>query len=362
MDYPARRREGLVRRLTEEQVEGYVISSPVNVTYLTGFNGDSSVLILTRQRVLLVSDSRYVTQIQEECPGLETFIRPPAQKLPEAVAQALDKLALTTLAFESNVVTVGELQTLKALTAGIEWKPVADRVETLRLVKDESEIDQIREAIRIAETAYTAFRALLRGSDTEKNLVDAMEGYVRRAGGTGTSFPPIVAVGERAALPHAPPTTRTVDSGEMLLVDWGACGPYYKSDLTRTLATRKIPPKLEEVYTVVLQAQQQAIRAIRPGVQAQTIDAAARGVIGQAGYGTHFGHGLGHGFGLQIHEGPFVRPNSEVVLAPGMVCTVEPGIYLPGWGGVRIEDDVLVTPDGCEVLTHLPRNLETLGL
>jgi len=362
MDFAAQRRERLAQKLSEEQVEAYVISSPVNVTYLTGFSGDSSVLILTGQRALLVSDFRYTEQIEEECPGLETYIRPPVQKLPEAVAHGVDKLALHRVAFESNAVTVAELQTLSGLTPATEWKPVADRVETLRLIKDESEIAQIREAIRIAENAYLAFRALLRGSDTEKDLVDAMEGYVRRAGGKCTSFPPIVAVGERAALPHAPPTTRTVDSGEMLLVDWGACGPFYKSDLTRTLATRKIPPKLEEVYTVVLKAQQQAIQAIRPGAQAQHIDAEARGAISAAGFGAFFGHGLGHGFGLQIHEGPFLRPNSDVVLSAGMVCTIEPGIYLPGWGGVRIEDDVLVTQDGCEVLTHLPRTLESLGL
>ncbi len=362
MDFPAQRRDRLIRQLPQEQVAGYLISSPVNVSYLTGFSGDSSVLILTGQRVLLVSDCRYTEQIEEECPGLETYIRPPSQKLPDAVAQALDKLALASVAFESNIVTVAELDRLRELAPALQWKPVADRVEVLRLVKDDSEIAQIREAIRIAENAYLAFRSLLRGSDTEKDLVDALEGYVRRAGGTATSFPPIVAVGERSALPHAPPTARTVDSGEMLLVDWGACGPFYKSDLTRTLATRNIPPKLEEVYGIVLGAQQRAIQAIRPGIQAQQIDAEARNHIGAAGYGPNFGHGLGHGFGLQIHEGPFLRPGSEVVLEPGMVCTIEPGIYLPGWGGVRIEDDVLVTPDGGEVLTHLPRTLETLSL
>lgn len=361
MDFPAQRRERLTRQLAQDQVEGYVVSNPVNVSYLTGFSGDSSVLVLTHDRVLLVSDFRYVVQIEEECPGLETYIRPPVQKLPEAVAQTVDKLALCAVAFESSAVTVGEWETLRGLTSAVEWKPVADRVEVLRLVKDDSEIAQIREAITIAENAYLAFRALLRGTDTEKDLVDALEGYIRRAGGTGTSFPPIVAVGERSALPHAPPTLRRADSGEMLLVDWGASGAFYKSDLTRTLATRKIPPKLEEVYTVVLKAQRQAIGAVRPGLQAQSIDAEARSVISQAGFGSSFGHGLGHGFGLQIHEGPFLRPGSDVVLTAGMVCTIEPGIYLPGWGGVRIEDDVLVTPEGCEVLSHLPRTLESLG-
>jgi len=360
MDYPALRRDQLLRLLSQEQVEAFAISNPVNVTYLTGFSGEASVLIVAKERTILVSDFRFIEQLGEECPGLETYIRPPIQKLPEAVAQVLNKLRCHAVGFESNAVTVAELEALRSGTPGLEWKPLADRVGELRMVKDASETVAIRQAIRQAENAFTAFRAMVRPSDSEKDLCDAMEGYVRRAGGRCTCFPTIVAVGERAALPHAPPTGRTVESGELLLVDWGVTGDLYKSDLTRTLATRKISPKLEEVYTVVLTAQQQAIRAIRPGVAAQTIDAEARGVISQAGFGAFFGHGLGHGIGLQVHEGPAIRPGSDTVLQPGMIFTIEPGIYLPGWGGVRIEDDVLVTADGCEVLTHLPRHLEVL--
>jgi Xaa-Pro aminopeptidase len=251
----------------------------------------------------------------------------------------------------------------------VSWKGAADRVEKLRAVKDESEIDQIRDAIRIAERSFAVFRALLRPEDSEKDLCDAMEGYVRRAGGQGSSFPPIIAVGERAALPHAPPTSRVVGSADLLLVDWGATGPTsYKSDLTRVLDTRTktsslastAATKLEEVYAVVLKAQETALRAVRPGAAGRDVDAAARQVIADAGFGDYFGHGLGHGIGLQIHEAPAVRPNSDAVLQAGMVITLEPGIYLPGWGGVRIEDDVLVTPDGAEVLTHVPKQLEEM--
>jgi Xaa-Pro aminopeptidase len=360
MDYPAARRQRLSQQLAAQQLDAFVIGNTVNVSYLTGFSGDSSVLIVTPRRMILVSDFRYIEQIGEECPGLEPYIRPTAQKLPEAVAQTLNGLALRSAGFESNTVTVGELQTLRDLTPTLDWKATTDLVEPMRACKDEAEQAQIREAIRIAENAFTAFRAMVRPIDTEKDLCDAMDGYIRRAGGQCSSFPPIVAVGERAALPHAPPTSRTVDSGEMLLVDWGASGAFYKSDLTRTLATRKISTKLKEVYTVVSDAHQQAIQKVRPGVMAETVDAAARNVIGQAGFGDFFGHGLGHGIGLQVHEGPMLRPGSQVVLQPGMVITIEPGIYVPGWGGVRIEDDVLVTPDGWEVLTHLPRDLESL--
>lgn len=369
MDCPARRRDQLARVLPPEGLDALLISSPVNVTYLTGFTGDSSVLLLGRERAVLVSDRRFTEQITEECPGLETYIRPPSQKLPEAVAEVLTKLGFRSVGFETGALSVAEFEALKAAALVVNWKGAAERVEQLRAVKDESEVAHLREAIRIAEQAFCAFRALLRPEDSEKDLCDALEGYVRRAGGQGSSFPPIVAVGERAALPHAPPTGRVVGSGELLLVDWGATGPTsYRSDLTRILDTRTksdfragaSATKLEKVYAVVLRAQEAALRAVRPGAAGRDVDAAARKVIADAGFGDYFGHGLGHGIGLQIHEAPAVRPNSDAVLQAGMVITLEPGIYLPGWGGVRIEDDVLVTPEGAEVLTHVPKRLEEM--
>src|SRR6185437_4242116 len=356
--------------LTDEGIDALMISSPVNVTYLTGFSGDSTVLLLTRDRALVVSDSRYTGQLADECPQLLTHIRPPSQKLPEAVAEALHRLGVRSVGFETAAVTVAEFEFLRERTPSLNWKGGADRVERLRMVKDAWELAQIRTAIEVAERAFTAFRALLRPEDTEKDLCDAIEHYARRAGAAGTAFPPIVAVGERAALPHAPPTNRTVASGELLLVDWGVSAPLYKSDLTRVLDTRttstfssaaaSTTAKLEEVYAVVLRAQEAALRAVRPGVSTRDIDTAARSVIAEAGYGDCFGHGLGHGFGLQIHEAPWLRPNSETPIEAGMIFTLEPGIYLPGWGGIRIEDDVLVTPDGVERLTHLSRDLDAM--
>jgi Xaa-Pro aminopeptidase len=361
MDHPGSRRQQLARCLSEEGLDALLISSPVNVTYLTGFTGDSSYLILARERALLVSDNRFTVQIAEECPGLETYFRPPVQKLPEAVAEGLRKLGPRSVGFESGALTVAEYETLRDLVPEVNWKGLADRVEKLRMVKDDSELAAIREAIDVAERAFTVFRSLLRPEDSEKDLCDAMENYVRRAGGQSTCFPTIAAVGERAALPHAPPTDRSVGSGELLLIDWGVTGRrLYKSDLTRVLATRKISPKFAEVYGVVLRARDRAVAAVRPGVQARAIDAEARAAIADAGFGDFFGHGLGHGIGLQVHEGPAIRPGSETVLQSGMIFTIEPGIYLPGWGGVRIEDDVRVTADGCEVLTSLPRDLAAM--
>jgi Xaa-Pro aminopeptidase len=357
MDYPTQRRQQLLPTLATEALDALLVSSPINVTYLTGFSGESSHLILGRERTVLVSDARFTEQLASECPGLEVFIRPPGQNLYLAVAETLDKLGLRTVGIESSHVTVQEWETLRDVAKAISWKPVRDAVENRRAIKDPSELAEIREAIDMAQRAFAAFRAMLRPEDHEKDLSDAMESYVRRAGGRCTSFPTIVAVGPHAALPHAPPTEKRVAEGELVLVDWGASGRFYKSDLTRVLATRRISPKLEEVYKVVFRAQEAALKAIRPGVKGHAVDAAARAVIAEAGFGAAFGHGLGHGIGLQVHEAPALRPNSEVLLQPGMVVTVEPGIYLPGWGGVRLEDDVLVTPEGCEVLTSLAKDL-----
>jgi Xaa-Pro aminopeptidase len=368
VDYPAQRRQRLLQSLSAEGMEALLVSNPLNVTYLTGFSGESSFLVLGRQRVLLVSDARFTKQIAEECPGLEAHIRPPEQSVHQATATVLTKLGFRAVGFETSHLTVGEWERLREGTPAITWKPCRDLVEDLRAVKDASEVEQIRQAIHIAERAFNAFCALLRPEDSEKDLRDDLEYYVRRCGGCSTSFPSIVAAGERAALPHAPPTDRTIHGAELLLVDWGASGPFYKSDLTRILVSRKnsaFAPsgkdrrgetKLGQIYEVVWRAQRQAIQRIHPGVKGHEVDAEARRVIAEAGFGDFFGHGLGHGVGLQIHEAPSLRPNSDVVLEAGMVITVEPGIYLPGWGGVRIEDDVLVTPEGCEVLTSLSKD------
>lgn len=370
-DY-ASRRARLAQPLPAEGVDALLITNPINVTYLTGFSGESSYLVLTRSRAVLVSDGRFTEQLAEECPGLEAVIRPPVKTLPEATAEVVRGLAPRAVGFESRHLTVAEHESLRDLLPGIDWKPAGDRVEQRRALKDAWEVEQIRQAVRIAERAFAMFRAMLTPDDTEKELSDALEGYIRRAGGRCSSFPGIVAVGDRAALPHAPPTDRKVSAAGLLLVDWGASGPFYKSDLTRVLVTRNnstlprtgdgadVEPKLKEVYEVVLLAQQQALAAVRAGVKAGEVDAAARGAIAQAGYGDAFTHSTGHGIGLQVHESPLLKPGSEVVLQPGMVVTIEPGIYLPSWGGVRIEDDVLVTPEGCEVLTSVPKDLAAM--
>jgi Xaa-Pro aminopeptidase len=355
------RRERLWHNAVPDGLDGLLVSNPVNVTYLTGFTGESSYLAVSAGRCMLISDGRFTEQIAEECPGLEAVIRPPTQIMPEAAGAALQSLGVRTVGFESAHLTVADLQRLSEQAKTITWASVEDSVENLRLCKDADEIAAIRDAIRMAERAFAMFRAMLRPTDREKDLADALEMYVRRAGAKASSFPPIVAVGSRAALPHATPTARQVCEDPLLLVDWGASGTLYKSDLTRVLWSRQNGSspgtiQLEHVFETVLAAQRRAIAAVRPGALTCDVDAAARSCIADAGYGSYFTHGLGHGIGLQVHEGPGLRPTTKTELQPGMVVTIEPGIYIQGWGGVRIEDDVLVTGDGVEVLTSYPRD------
>jgi Xaa-Pro aminopeptidase len=233
-------------------------------------------------------------------------------------------------------------------------------VESLRQCKDKEELALIREAIRIAEAAFAKIRASFNREQTEAQVGDDLERQIRSLGGDGPAFGTIVASGPRAALPHARVSGASVGEGDHVLIDWGAQWKLYKSDLTRVLITGKISPKLRRVYELVATAQARAIAAIRPGVETTVIDEAARGTIEAAGLDRRFNHGIGHGFGLQIHEAPKMTRKNTAQLRPGMVVTVEPGVYLPGWGGIRIEDDVLVTRNGHEVLTSAPKKLEEM--
>ncbi len=358
MSQHASRRDKLRRLFRKQGVDALLVTNFVNVTYLTGFTGDDSYLLMSDQGEVLISDPRYTTQLEEECPGLELSIRPPGVGMVSRIAEVVQASSIAKLGIEGSSMTVALHEEIAAALPKVEFVSTASLVEELRLIKDKEEIAAIRQAVWYAERAFGILRASLRPERTEKEVADELENNIRLFGGKGCSFPSIVAVGERAALPHARPTSKLIGDDAFVLVDWGANGGLYMSDLTRVLVTGKIPPKLERVYRVVLSAQEQAIAAIRPGITCHEVDAVARTVIAKAGFGKNFGHGLGHGIGLEIHEGPRLAAGQHRPLEPGMVVTVEPGIYLPGWGGVRIEDDVLVTKSGGEILTSVPKQWE----
>ncbi len=352
----AARRDKLRRLLKKANLESLLVTNGSNVTYLTGFTGDDSFLLITPWEEVLISDFRYITQLEEECPGLRMDIRRAGgPTIAEQTASVVTKSKLAKLGIEAQTMTVALKEKLAELLKGVQIAGTSGTVEELRQIKDAQEVAATRRAVSLAERAFAALRPALRSDQTERQVAAELEYQIRLLGGKGSAFEPIVAVGARAALPHARSTDKRLGDDGFLLIDWGANEGLYRSDLTRVLVRNRIPPKLERVYGVVFEAQQAAIDAVRPGATCEDVDAAARTVITKAGFGENFGHGCGHGVGLDIHESPRLAPKQKQPLRAGMIITIEPGIYLPGQLGVRIEDDVLVTRGGCEVLTSVPK-------
>jgi Xaa-Pro aminopeptidase len=359
MDFQARR-DRLRKAFKKAGVDALLVTDFTNVTYLTGFTGDDSYLLVRGDGEIVLSDPRYVTQLGEECPGLDMQIRPPGVSMVQAVLRVVRASQVSRLGIEGDSMTVGLRDKLAEKLPKVEVVATSGLVEQLRLFKDKEEVGRIRRAVWQAEKAFGVLRSMLRPEMTEKEAADELEHQFRLFGAKDAAFPSIVAVGARGALPHAVPTKKRIGDDDFVLIDWGANEGLYRSDLTRVLVTGRISPKFERIYRIVLEAQLKAIAAIRPGVVAHEVDNVARAYITKAGFGRRFRHGLGHGLGLLVHEGPRLAVKNQTILRPGMVVTVEPGIYLPGWGGIRIEDDVLVTRSGHEVLTHAPKQLEDM--
>ena len=353
----AKRRQRYRKLLRTIGATSALITDETNVSYLTGFQGDSSYLWLDDKRELLLSDSRYSTQIQEECPELDVALRDSRINIQQLAVQEIKKTATKSVAFENQNI---QKWVYDLLAGGLnsDLVPADGLVEKLRAVKDKTELKKIRSAIGIAERSFQVIRSQITAEQTELQIAHNLEHQIRQFGGTRCAFDPIVGVGPRGALPHGKPSNKQIHEAPFVLIDWGAQFDGYLSDLTRILVTGKISPKLRKIHNLVLKAQLAAIRKVRAGAKLIDVDRAARKTIEDGGFGKKFGHGLGHGFGMKIHEHPFLTPTANGVLETGMVITIEPGIYLPQWGGVRIEDDLLVTADGCEVLTNAPKELD----
>ena len=272
-----------------------------------------------------------------------------------------ERPALRRLGFEAGHVTVSQREAFGKLAPDVQWVGTTDVVETLRLVKDAGEVEKIRAAVAVAEAAFGSVKALLAPGTREQDFALELEFAMRRGGAEGTAFETIVASGALGARPHHRAGVRPLAAGDFVTIDWGATVDGYNSDITRTVGLGRVTDEQRRIYGIVLEAQQRAIQAIRPGRTGKEIDAVARDFITSHGYGEAFGHSLGHSLGRDVHDGPgFSVRSDKLILEPGMVLTVEPGIYLEDWGGVRIEEDILVTETGCEVLTHLPNALEVL--
>jgi Xaa-Pro aminopeptidase len=353
------RRKNLRAQFDSLGVDAMLVSNDKNVRYLTGFTGDSSMLLLDASGDLMLSDSRFTTHLAQDCPDVPTAIRDARHKLDEFLSETLTGRPIRRLGIEADVMTVAQHEQFqKALGDKLELVSTQGVVLRQRAIKDTEEIELTRRAARLAEEAFLQITASLRPDQTEREVAFLIEHTIRQMGGSGCSFEPIVGVGSNAALPHAIPTDRRLDADPVLLIDWGADLEGYKSDITRTIFTGPVSDEVRTIYRVTLEAQLKAIEAIGPGKSTIEIDAIARDHIRDAGFGDYFGHGLGHGIGLNIHEEPRFSPRTDTTLEPGMIVTVEPGIYLPGKAGVRLEDDILVTETGHEVLTNLPKDLD----
>ncbi len=365
-DY-SKRRDRLLRGLRSQGAKNLLITSPYNVSYLTGFTGEDSFLWITPKEVVLLSDARYEEQIQSEVKDVELLIRAPSTTIIDAAANALAVRDQAEIWVEAASTSVAQWERLGSRLPNKVLASCSGAVERLREIKDAYELNAIQDSIRIAERAFKATTELLEPEMSEKQIADELEFAMRRLGAESAAFKIIVGVGERSALPHGRPSNKPLRDSSFVLIDWGAKKNGYLSDLTRIVLTDKPPAnkpsaKLEKMYRAVLQAQMDAIAAIKPGVLMSQIDAVARKALEKAGLEKRFTHGLGHSFGLEIHESVRLGKGQERPLEAGMVVTVEPGVYIPGFGGVRIEDDVLVTDSGNQVLTSLAKQWdEVLG-
>lgn len=360
-DSRRRRLSALADGLTAAHVDGLLVTSLPNVRYLTGFSGSSALLFVSARDVVLITDFRYQTQAPEEVGDIARVVIE-SQSLWTGLWQQLGALGYPeVVAFESAHLVHRDFQRLLEAGARWQWRPTVDLVETLRERKDDGELALIEMANGIATRALDRTLPQVRAGMTELEVAGVLEKALRDEGSEGFPFPSIVASGPRSALPHARSSDRRIESGDFLLLDFGAETRGYCADVTRTFVVGKAAAQQREVYDVVRGANESAARRVRAGMTGRDADAIARDYIEQRGYGELFGHSLGHGLGLEVHEAPRLARTADGALAEGAVVTIEPGIYRPGWGGVRIEDDVFLGPDGPRILTSFTRDLIELG-
>jgi Xaa-Pro aminopeptidase len=352
----------LVARLEAEHLDAVLLTGLANVRYVTGFSGSSALAVVTRRgEVVLVTDFRYQTQVADEVGDFARVVIEPAS-LWTGLWQHLAGLAyVQVMGFESAHLLHRDFQRLLEGGARWGWRPTSDLVEGLREQKDAGEVAHIQAAADVAVAALERTLAEVRAGLTELTVAGILERHLRACGSEGFPFETIVASGPRAALPHARAAGRTIAPGDLLLIDFGAVVGGYCADVTRTVVVGRADGRQREIHGVVRAANERAAAGVRAGMLGKDADALARGYIADRGHGEAFGHSLGHGLGLEVHEAPRLARTADAALPVGAVVTIEPGVYIPGWGGVRVEDDVHLAPDGPQLLTHFTRDLLELS-
>ncbi|WP_078552913.1 M24 family metallopeptidase [Bacillus alkalicellulosilyticus] len=345
-------------QFSEKGIDGLLIASPYNRRYIAHFTGTAGVVLISNKEAKFITDFRYMDQASEQAVGYEIVQH--TGPIYQEVAKQASLMGITALGFEQEHVTY---QTYEIYKKNISAKlvPVSGVVEQLRLHKDEEEISIITVAAEIADAAFDHIVSFIQPGKTELEVSNELEFFMRKQGAVSSSFDIIVASGVRSALPHGVASDKVLQKGELVTLDFGAYYNGYCSDITRTVAIGEISDELKAIYHTVKEAQQRGVDGIKPGLTGKQADALTRDYITEKGYGQYFGHSTGHGLGLEVHEAPTLSIKSETVLEPGMVVTVEPGIYITGVGGTRIEDDVLITADGHRSFTKSTKELLFVG-
>lgn len=342
--------------MVEHAIDGLLVARPENRRYISGFTGTAGTLLITPTHAWFIADFRYVSQATAQCVGFDVVAQ--GDSLLQTLEGLLRQGNVKSLGFEQDFLTYADVASYRQLEARIEGfhlMPVGPLLESDRMCKDDLEVRCIERAAKIADAAFDYVLGVLRPGLREVDVALEMETFMRRQGASGAAFETIVASGLRGALPHGVASDKPLEYGDLVTLDFGAVIDGYHSDLTRTVAIGHPTAEQRRIYQIVLDAQLRAIDAVEAGRSGRDLDAVARDFLTAQGLGPAFGHSLGHGIGLEIHEGPKLSKTSSDVLAPGMVVTIEPGVYVTEWGGVRIEDDLLVLERGARLLTHSPK-------
>lgn len=335
-----------------------LIMSEENVCYFTSFHSSNGYLIVTGDKAVFLTDSRYIEAAQNKIVSCDEIIE--TKGMEKSIAPLVEKMSINKLMLESERVTVAVYNDIKRIFSSCQV--VCDgeldkQINSIRMTKNEAEVDKIIKAQRIAEKAFEHMLTFISEGKTEREIALELDYTMLRGGADALSFETIAVSGKNSSLPHGVPSDKKIEKGDFITMDFGAVTEFYHSDMTRTVAVGEVSTKQIEVYETVLEAQLKGLEAVRAGVPCRDVDAVARDIITAKGYGSYFGHGLGHGVGVEIHESPSLNPSSKAILEAGHIVTVEPGIYLPGEFGVRIEDMAFVTQDGCKNLTLAEKKL-----
>jgi Xaa-Pro aminopeptidase len=353
--------ERLQTSITESEIPAILITSLPSVRWLTGFTGSFGAALVTQDKVLFLTDSRYTLQAQEQCPDIETKSFRNPKKFSEFLKEEVGSFGLTQLAFDKNHATVATHEEWSEVLEGVELIAECDPIENLRKQKTDAEISLMRKACELADQAIELLLGKCKPGVKEIELFWIFEDFLRTVGAT-SAFAPIMISGPRTARPHGEPSERALEAGDFITFDLGVCIDGYNSDITRTVVLGPASDRQKEIYNHLLKTQIACIEAMKPGVNGRDVDALARTMLDEKDLGQYFGHGLGHGLGALVHDSGRLSPTTDETIQAGQIWTIEPGVYIEGFGGMRIEDDILITESGCEVLTCFPKTLIELPL